>query len=111
MEPFVLYLEKTNEGEEIFNSYRKMREALQDFNIAEWQLEKGYRIPGTIYLLRTETLREKNRVEKLLKRYGLLNKFGDEEKFNEYVVKKFYEIDQETPLQKGKPDYLDDEDN
>ena len=80
MEPFVLYLEKTNEGEEIFNSYRKMREALQDFNIAEWQLEKGYRIPGTIYLLRTETLREKNRVEKLLKRYGLLNKFGDEEK-------------------------------
>jgi len=111
MEPFELYLERTNEGKELFDSYRKMREALQDFEIAEWQLEKGYRIPGTIYLLRTETLREKNRVAKVLEKYGLLRKLDDKEKFNQYVVKKFYEIDQETPLQKGKPDYLDDEDN
>ena len=111
MKPFEKFLERTNEDKELFEKYRMMRETLQTYDIHEWQLEKGYRIPGTVYQNRAETIAEKNRVAEVLKKYGLLTTPEELQEFNNYVVKKFYEIDQETPLQKGKPDYLDDEED
>lgn len=111
MRPFEKFLKKTNEDEELFKSYKLMRKTLQILDVHEWQLEKGYRIPGVVYQQRAETLAEKDRVVDTLKKYGLLNTTDDLKELHNYIVKKFYEIDQEIPLLNDKPDYLEDEDN
>ena len=110
MKPWESYIEKLKADEDILILYRKMRKSLQDFNVHEWQLKKGYKIPGAIYTYRAEAIAEKFKLEEKLKNYGLLPS-EDVSMFNDYFLNKFKEIDDEYPLQKGEePDYMDDED-
>lgn len=110
MKPWESYIEKLKADEDTLILYRKMRKSLQDFNVHEWQLKKGYKIPGAIYTYRAEAIAEKFKLEEKLKNYGLLPS-EDVSMFNNYFLNKFKEIDDEYPLQKGEePDYMDDED-
>lgn len=110
MKPWESYVEKLNADKEILDLYIKLRKTLQDFNIQEWQLEKGYRIPGLIYSIRAEAISEKYKLEEKLKNYGILPS-EEVPMFNDYFLNKFKEIDDKYPLQKGdKPDFMDDED-
>ena len=110
MKPWESYIEKMNADDETLTLYKKLRKALKDFDVNEWQLEKGHRIPGEIYTYRAEAIAEKYKLEEKLKNYGLLPS-EDVSMFNNYFLNKFKEIDDEFPLQKGdKPDYMDDED-
>lgn len=110
MKPWESYIEKLNADKDVLDLYEKFRKSLQDFNIHEWQLKKGYRIPGTIYTIRGEVINGRYKLEEKLKNYGIL---PSEEipMFNNHILNKFREIDDKYPLQKGdEPDYLDDED-
>lgn len=101
---------KNNLDKPIIDGYRKMRQSLQDYDIHEWQLEKGYRIPGTIYNLRADNISMMVDLKNRLIKYGMFNENKDSDNFRDYFVEKFKQVDEEIPLQKGKPSYLDDED-
>ena len=110
MRPWESFLEKINADKEVLDLYTQMRKSLQDFNIHEWQLEKGYRIPGLIYSIRAEVINERFKLEEKLKNYGILP-IEEIPMFTNYILNKFKKIDDEYPLQKGnEPDFMDDED-
>jgi hypothetical protein len=110
MEVWKKFIERTGSDKDVLESYTTMRKTLQDFNVSEWQLKKGYRIPGAIYNMRETTIRDLFDLEEQLKKYGLLSKENLDE-FKEYIFDKFKMINAEYPLQNGnKPDFMDDED-
>ena len=111
MEPWEKLLNHTNMDKEFLDLYINMRKSLQDFGVEEWQLEKGYRIPGTIYQIRAEAISKKMDLIDTLQRYGLIRSEEDLKNLNDYFTAKLMKIDEEYPLQKGdKSDYMDDED-
>jgi hypothetical protein len=111
MEAWEKFINQTNMDKEFLDSYIVMRKSLQDFGVHEWQLQKGYRIPGTIYQIRTETISKKMDLIATLQRYGLIHSEEDFKNLNDYFTAKLMKIDEEYPLQKGdKSDYMDDED-
>ena len=111
MRPWEQFIAKTNADKNVLESYIKMRVSLQHFGVEQWQLEKGYRIPGTIYTLRAETISNRMHLVNELSKYGLLSDNNDIVLLGKYLEDKLKKIDEEYPLQKGeKPDYIDDED-
>lgn len=110
MEVWKKYIEHTGADKEFLQSYIEMRKTLQDFNVEEWQLEKGIRIPGAIYSMRAKTIADMSKLQEQLKKYGLLSNDNLDE-FKEYLLDKLKMINDEYPLQKGKiPDFMDNED-
>ena len=76
MEIWKKYIERTGADKEFLQSYITMRKTLQDFNVEEWQLEKGIRIPGAIYSMRAKTIADMSDLQEQLKKYGLLIEFN-----------------------------------
>lgn len=110
MKPWEKFIKLTNGDKGVLDAYTQMRMSLQDFNIHEWQLEKGYRIPGTIYEMRAITLAEMTKLVADLQKYGILPE-EEHDKFKEYILSEYKKIDELYPLQKGdKPDFMYNED-
>lgn len=111
MEAWEKFINHTEMDKEVLDLYAKMRKSLQDFGVEEWQLSKGYRIPGEIYKLRGEVISKQLDIIHTLQRYGFIHSNEDLKNLYDYLITKYKQIDEEYPLQKGeKPDYMDEED-